>query len=164
MSKLNLSNWANIAEIGTSVVVVLSLVYIGFELDQNTKATHANSWQTINALLIDLEIAEASDPELGNLIRTAESNPQELSAEQFWRFSRIAESRIGVFEITYLAIRNETLGDYQWQAMEGYLAFTMCKPGYQQFWEKNGVAVYHPDFVRYVNQVLTTCTASSSQK
>ncbi len=68
MSKLNLSNWANIAEIGTSVVVVLSLIYIGIELDQNTKATHANSWQTINALLIDLEIAEASDPELSNLI------------------------------------------------------------------------------------------------
>ena len=45
MSNLKLADWASIAEILTSVVVVVSLIYVGFELNQNTIAIQQSSHQ-----------------------------------------------------------------------------------------------------------------------
>jgi hypothetical protein len=41
MAKLRLSEWANVAEISGAAGVVISLVFVGFELRSNTEATQA---------------------------------------------------------------------------------------------------------------------------
>jgi hypothetical protein len=158
MSKLSLSNWASIAEIATSIVVVVSLVVIGVELRQNTSALHNNSWQAVNDKLIDLDIAETASPGLSTLIKIGESTPEELNGDEWWRFSRIAMARLGQIEYAFLAVNSGALGDYHWSAVEGYLGNTICRPGYRRFWAEFGDVAYHPDFTSYVgDEVLPAC-------
>jgi hypothetical protein len=157
MNRLTLSQWANIAEISASIVLVLSLVYVGIELDRNTKAVHSETWQAVVDKLIDLDVAEASSPELSRILILGESSPQDLTAEEWWRYSKFAEARLGEMEFAYLARTNDTLGESYWVALEGYLEQMVCKPGYRRFWAQNGEDSYHLDFFRYVAGIISDC-------
>jgi hypothetical protein len=159
MRKLSLSEWASIAEILGSVVVVLSLIFIGMELRQNTNAMYTNSWQQVIDKMIDLDMAEASDESLGRIMIRGEPKPEALSDEDRWRFYRVAQARLGQLEFAYLAKINGTLDEFHWGAMEGYLMHMLCLPGYVEFWENMGSTVYHPEFYGYVeDDILTSCT------
>ena len=152
--KINLDIWARIAEIGTAIMVVISLIYIALELDRNTRATYTSSWEAITANLISLDVAEVT--ELGSFVEVAELDPSQVSKEEYFKFSRIAQARLAVIEYAYLGMKNETLNDYYWGALEGFLYHQICKPGYRKFWDDN-VNIYHQDFVEYVNEMKGTC-------
>jgi predicted neuraminidase len=49
MAKRTLSEWASIAEIISAVAVVASLLYIGFEINRNTRVSLAANRQAIAA-------------------------------------------------------------------------------------------------------------------
>lgn len=87
MSKVDLNKWARVSEIAAAIAVVMSLAYIAIELDQSNRATQTTSWQAVDEMLAGLDTAEAT--ELGIFIQRAEMNPDEVSADEYWRFSRI---------------------------------------------------------------------------
>lgn len=157
MKKLELADWANIAEIFASGVLVLTLVYVGLELDRNTKATHSGSWQGVIDKMNDLDAIEASNPDFSNLIMRGELQPSELSAVEMWRFSRMAQARLGQLEFAYLALNEGTIGEYHWGAVRGYIEHMICLPGYRAFWQKSGEVIYHQDFVQHIEEVLPNC-------
>ena len=48
MAKLGLSDWANVAEIGAAACVIISLIFVGLELQNNTEATQAATREAMN--------------------------------------------------------------------------------------------------------------------
>lgn len=48
MAKLGLSEWANVAEIGAAIGVIISLIFVGLQLQSNTEATEAATREAIN--------------------------------------------------------------------------------------------------------------------
>lgn len=108
-------------------------------------------------MLVGIDTAEATV--LGSFIAKAEANPDEVSAEEYWRFGRMAQARLGIIEFAYLSINTGTLGEYHWGALSGYLNLTMCKPGYRRVWAEIGESVYHPDFQELVAGILARCDA-----
>jgi len=76
MKNLRLSEWANIAEIVASVVIVASLAYIGMELNQNTQALQQESYQQMMASLIELDTAEATNEDLSRIVYVGKSSPR----------------------------------------------------------------------------------------
>ena len=153
--KTNLETIARVAEIGTAAVVVVSLIFIAMELDRNTRATHAASWEAVLDLMVSLDQTEAT--ELGDFIQRVESDPAGASDEEYWKFSRIAQARLGVMEYAFLGIENETLNSFYWDAVSGYLQSNICKPGYRQYWDETGEQIFHPAFFAYVETVIATC-------
>ena len=109
MIKLRLSEWANIAEIFASIVIVASLAYIGIELNQNTQALQQDSYQATVGTLVELDIAEATNADLSRIMLEGNSSPRELAPEEWARFVRIAYSRIGLWEYVYLSSRERQL-------------------------------------------------------
>ena len=48
MTKLSLSDWANVAEIGAAAGVIISLIFVGIQLQSNTEATEAATREAMN--------------------------------------------------------------------------------------------------------------------
>ncbi len=48
MTKFRLSDWANVAEIGAATGVIISLIFVGLQLQSNTEATEAATREAIN--------------------------------------------------------------------------------------------------------------------
>jgi hypothetical protein len=160
MSKLKLSDWASVAEISTSIVVVVSLAYIGLELTQNTQALQQASYQSANDYLLQMDLAQATNEDLNRLVMTAETSPKETTAEEWERFTKIAYSRYGLWEYIFLAGQEGAINSAQLLVFEPYFVETSCKPGYVRFWRdhKGG---FSPMFQQYIqSKILPDCSAN----
>ena len=132
MNKLHLSNIANISEICAAIVVVVSLAFIYQELQQNTKSTQDASYQQFLSNLTGLDVAEASDPELSRITSTGESSPDSLSREDWARFTKIVSARTAQMEYAFLSRSNQTISELHWQAVEPFMQYLFCLPGYRK--------------------------------
>ena len=135
MSKLKLSEWANLAEIGASLAVVASLAYVGLEINQNTKAVHAATYQGFIGDLTQIGLAIVTDPNLDRIVTSGESSPAELSAQEWTTFSRVSLAFIGQMELAYLSYLDGTMSDSQWSGIEPFIESRLCWPGYRRFLE-----------------------------
>jgi hypothetical protein len=149
MRKLKLSEWASISEIIASVVIVVSLVYVGFELNQNTQALQQGSYQSVLDRLAQSQMALALDEDLLNIVAIAEISPTELSAIAWRRFSHYVLPHFGEWEYLYLSKKDNAISDPQWLAFEPYFLGIFCKPGYRRFWNENRHA-YSEEFIGYI--------------
>jgi hypothetical protein len=157
MSKLKLSDWASIAEILASVVVIASLAYIGLELRQNTQAMQQASYQSANDYLLQMDLAQATDAELNRLMLKAESTPADVTEEEWERFKKMAYSRYGLWEFVVLADQEGAINSSQLLVFEPYFIETACEPGYVQFWADHSVG-FAPIFQQYMErEVLPEC-------
>ena len=95
LGNLKLAEWANLAEIGASLVVVASLAYVGLEINQNTKAVQAATYQSFAATLTEVDLVAVSSPNLDRILFQGESSPSELSAQEWSTYKRYANARIG---------------------------------------------------------------------
>lgn len=65
MAKLRLSEWAHLAEIAGAFAVVISLVYVGYQIQLNTAERRLDSIQAITARDEQIALAYATNEPLG---------------------------------------------------------------------------------------------------
>jgi len=154
---MKLSEWANIAEIIASIVIVLSLVYVGMEINQNTQALQNESHLDILAMLTEAQMTLVSNDELHRTIMTAENSPADVSAEEWSKFVEFTFPRIGVWEYLFLANQRDILTEGMWVGFQPYFQDLMCTPGYRRWWNENGHK-NDPSFIAHVeSQVIPHC-------
>ena len=159
MNAEKLSKLASVSEIGAAVVVGISLIFIYQELEQNTLSTQDASYQQFLSNLTGLDLGEASDPELSRISSTGELNPDELSDEDWIRFSRISSARLAQMEYAFLSRSNETMSDMHWQAVEPHLNYLFCLPGYRKFMNSGMDEIFSIAFLTYLtDEVYPSCS------
>ena len=152
MRKLGLSDWAHVAEIIASIVIVVSLLYVGQELNQNTNSIQQSSYQSTLDNLIQGDLLLASDAELNDIVSRAEQDPDLVSEQEWSRFSRYALARFGVWEYVFAARESDSISETQWGSFSPYFEFLVCNTGYSRFFAENR-AFYGESFLRYVDSV-----------
>ena len=150
MPKLKLSDWANISEIGASIVVVLSLIYVGFEINQNTTALEQDTYQSMQEILYSVDLTLATDTELLEIVMRAEGMPTKTTELEWRKFSHLAFPRFATWEFVFLARASGAVGPEHWNAMDPYFTEMLCHEGYRRFWREN-MAVFSPAFVSHVD-------------
>jgi len=159
MSKLKLSDWANISEIVGSIVVVLSLIYVGLQISQNTVALEQESYQSVQDILHTVDVTLATDTELLEIVMLAEKSPSETSALEWRKFSHLAFPRFATWEFVFLARGAGAVGEDQWAAMDPYFTEMLCHSGYRRFWREN-MQVFASSFVKHVDSAVpSVCEA-----
>lgn len=155
--KLKLSEWANVAEIIASFVIVVSLAYVGLELNQNTTALQMSSYQDTLSKLISLDLAVAQSSELHKIVSVGKATPDALTEEEWSRFTHFIYPRLGIWEYLFLSRDLGGVSNSQWQAFEPYFVNLSCSPGYVRFFRENEES-YAGEFGDYLdNQVLSKC-------
>lgn len=155
MPNLKLSDWAHISEIGAAIVVVLSLIYVGFEINQNTVALQQASYQSVQETMQNTELALATNSELLEIVMEVETSPSEASLLEWRMFTHIVFTRMGTWEYLYLARQDDALSETQWEAFDPFFVTLICRPGYKLFWEKNHRA-FSSSFGSHIDSTMAT--------
>ena len=163
MSKLTLSDWAHIAEIFTSVIVIISLVYVGLEVNQNTQSLQNESYLNVMERLTDQDLALAANEDLHRIVMVANTSPTDVSAEEWSRYVYYTFPRFGMWEYLYLAKQQNAINDFQWLAFDPYFRGFICSKGSLRFWEENQSA-YATNFRVYLNtKIVPECSEQKSE-
>jgi hypothetical protein len=161
MSKLGLSDWANLSEIAASIILVVSIIYVGLEINQNTIQLQNSSHLAVNQLLAETDMMAAANKEFHGVITKSTATPSEVSAEDFARFVSFVLPRLGIWEYMYLATKSEAVGSSTWEAFDPYFKSIICTAGYRRAWQENE-QIYAGSFRTYLNDVVIPAECKSS--
>ena len=118
MANDKLRKYALVAEIVSAAAVVITLVFLAFQVKDNTAAVRASTYDDILSDHIEWRMTIASSPELlaaftkefnpGTKMSDVERQGQQFAAQAVWQ----------IFERAYFARKYETLGDSEWERYE----------------------------------------------
>ena len=147
MAKLTLRDWASVAEITSAVAVVLSLVYVGFELRGNTRAVEAASLLEVNKIARDHLLLMWGDAEVSRIDQVGAQDLSQLNPEEqqryYWNVRSFWLGMQTVFRQHDLGI----LPDEEWRVYNDVICRNISWPGTRSLWTGTDLI---PDFVRVV--------------
>ena len=149
---MKLEKLALIAEIIGALAVVVSLIYVGVSIRQNTDAITAANHQ--NLLSMDIEKnAWFRDREFAELYVSALANIDGLSAAELRQFRTYVSDQINIWENLYVAHQTGLINDTIWEGYNQFYTGQMKLPAYRFIWEqyKDG---WTGDFAMHVESAL----------
>jgi hypothetical protein len=150
---MKLSEWAHVAEITSAIAVVISLIYIGLEVSQNTVAVKANTHQSMIDYGREQSEILLTNETLADLVEKGESNPAALTARERSQFYEFTTWRLATWESVFMNYEHGLVDEKVWRGWDGYYRLlTLDKPGYAEFWRDNRIAYYAP-FMEYVDSL-----------
>jgi hypothetical protein len=137
MTKRNLSDWASIAEIISALAVVSSLLYVGFEIQRNTKVGLASNRQAVAARAQELALC-SGETQIDRLLFGPDDVAIALTEAEQDRVTAYIGALLRTTEEAFLLYRDGLLDEEYWMTRAGVmvaalrsevLAMYMSKPG-----------------------------------
>ena len=155
MSNDKLQKWALMAEIIGAVAVVFSLIYVAFELNENTRVLQATSRTELASQDI-VYLSSALDPTiLANAVAKNESG-QELTPLEESQLSQREHLNFRIFENAFYQKSIGALEERQWERYEGIINVLICNNRFvQRMWDSS--RAFEPEFSQAVNTIRQSC-------
>jgi len=135
-----------VAQLISTISVIVSLVYLAFQIRENTRAMRRSASRDILRGLDELGRMFIEVPDLSKLFLTALEQPQELTAAEHFRFVRLMTYMFSSFE-TAVNYHGEGLLDDEVIETYGQGVFQLFdSPTVMAWWEKEGQFTFNQRF------------------
>lgn len=151
--KGRLQEYAFFAEIIGAVGVVISLIYVGVGVRQNTDAVHVANHQALVAM--DMDKNEwLRDPEFAAIYEIAREDFTKLSPVQLRQYLTLVADTLNAWEFAFITHNSGAMSDTIWNGWDGFYRSELQTEAFRWFWKDGGIN-FSPDFRVYVDSVLT---------
>jgi len=156
-------NWnavAAVAETCGAIGVIATLIYLTFQLKQNTNALNSSTYEAyVNALNTTLDFnAEHADV----IARALEKNWKELTAEEKIIFRTYAVRHFNLMETTFLHRKAGSLDEAVFQArISGFANLMSSSAAMREAWKYNRKFGFTDEFVEFMNNRIIGDTPKS---
>ncbi len=146
-----LDQLANIAEISAAVLLIVSLIYVGLQVRQNTAATQAAGRQGSVDSVNDLIGLVNSSSNLADILPRGANGLSNLKNGEVIQFGAWLDQSFINFEAFYFQWKAGVLDTRLWSIYRHAIAGFMVQTGQQQWWEIRH-HWFDQEFQEYVNQ------------
>jgi len=148
-------NWEAIgagAEALGAFGVIITLLYLSFQIRQNTKVARGATRQAISDATVDLASEFSGDTGLGELlIRSLEG--QSLTKPEALRLHARGFREMKHFENIYYQLRQGLMPEAEWSGYRQNLLLLLTVPAYREYWDTESF-VYSREFQSEVKSIL----------
>lgn len=150
---VNLAAIAQISQTLGSIAVVASLVFVGFQIRQNTKATRAASHHAVSEALNRLNILWARNGDAARIWLSGMSDRRALEPDERWRFDSTVRAYLHVCETMYTQadLGAGDLGIVM--AEENGIKTVFSSEGVKEWWAENPFG-FSAEFRDYVGGLI----------
>jgi hypothetical protein len=154
MARRSLEQWASIAEIVASVAVILSLVYLAYEVRQNTRAMQATARQEFAAQDMAF-FATALDPTIVAQARAKLENGEDLTPVEHSQLVNREHMNFRIFENAHYQFKKGALEASEWERYRRIVQRQICEYELAQtMWAQ---FFFAPEFESEVNEIREGC-------
>lgn len=154
---MRLERWALVAEIIGALAVVVSVLYVGFQVRQNSAALEASSVQAVTDSIAEFAADVGGDPELTRIYFNGLSESGgELSPEERNQFDLLMLSVVRRFENAFFQFEAGSIPPEQWRGLSETYDFIACTPGGREWW-LNSKDAYSESFVSFIEDASKDC-------
>lgn len=135
MKKPTLAELAELAEIIAAVAVVISLIYVGRELQSNTAAVRAESLQSVADASGQLLTAVASDSALSRIRQLGSRDISLLTEAERYRFAITLRQSFFTLQNVYFQSELGVLEPRVWAGYQRVICELWSHPGVRATWD-----------------------------
>ncbi len=150
-----LDQLANIAEISAAALLIVSLIYVGIQIKQNTAATQAAGRQAYVDTLNNLVGLVSQSVNLADILDRGANGLSNLKSGETLQFCAFIDQCFITFETYYFQWKAGALDARLWGLVDPIISGFMVQTGQQQWWETRR-HWYDQEFQEYVNQMIDT--------
>ena len=148
----SLKEYALAAEIVGAIAVVISLVYVGASVNQNTRAVMVSNHQALVAM--DQNTNEwFRDTEFAEISIIALDDAGALSPTQALQLRILLADKFNAWEFAFLTHSSGMMEDNIWNGWDGYYRGELAQIPHQSFWQA-GREGFSPAFRVYVDSII----------
>jgi hypothetical protein len=153
MRSVDWKKWAAIAEVFGTLAVVVSLIFVGISIRQNTAVVQANQQNLLYELTDNWFSDQVNNPELFE-IESKAADPESLTYVERRQFETQTYRAMNVWENAYFNHKNGLLTDDQYQSWHNANAewIGCCLPRW--VWDGMKENEFDPDFGALVDAIF----------
>ena len=133
MKKLELQQWALLAEVIGGIAVVISIIFLVLETRENTNAIQAQTYQNLTEQLNNARYTAMQEDIATLRFKLLNGGYKDLSDKERWLLRMMAEAKWGIYESAYYAYERGILGDDEWQRFENAICRNYATD--HQYWD-----------------------------
>jgi hypothetical protein len=150
----------SVAEVVGALAVVISLIYVGMQVQDNTRAVRsATANDTTNAISAWYENL-ATDPQSVEIWYQGMNDPDSLSEQEWLQFLCLVHALMLKYQTAFYLARQGTLDSGISNSNTGTIAGTRELPGTQRYWAQRR-SLFEPEFRAYFNDIMVNGVTNS---
>ncbi len=153
MKKLNLQDIESIADVVGAIAIVISLIYVGIQVNDSALATRSATANDTAAAMSQWYIAVGSDPEATRVLLDGMTNPESLSREQTAQFIYMFHALFLEYQTAYYVAEEGTLDIELRDFLVNTLAGVREQPGFLKYWSQRR-EIFKPSFRVFVDDLI----------
>ena len=150
--KDKLHDYALFAEIVGAIGVVISLIYVGIGVRQNTEAVRVANHQALVAMDMEKN-AWFRNADFAATYVLAQDGIEKLSPVQLRQYSTFVADTLNAWEFAYITHKNGAMDENIWKGWDGFYRSELATRPFQWFWHGNRLT-FSPEFRMYVDSQL----------
>jgi len=153
--KLKLSEIANIAEIVGALAIVISLIYVGIQVTDSTRAVRSSSANETAMAISSWYIELGTSQQSSAIFRTATTNPESLTEDEMFQYIMQIHGLFLQFQNVYYLSQQGTLDVELQESITNTILGVREQPGFIIYWSQRK-DVFKPSFKLYVEELIKT--------
>ena len=134
MDGITLETLANLGEFVGAIAVVASLVYLGYQVRQNTQSLRTENYARVLDRVSTMQARLSSDPAFSELVARGAADVSRLTVIERVQFTWTFYEMFGAFEFMFHQVEAGALSDEVWKRWSGTLAWWISLPGVRAWW------------------------------
>lgn len=147
---LDLDTLANLGEFVSAIAVVVSLLYLAYQVRQSTHSLRTENYARALERIATMQARLSSDAAFAAIVTRGAIDPSRLTVEQRVQFTWTFYEMFGAFEFMFHQSESGALPREVWQRWSETLAWWISLPGVQAWWAARP-APFSPSFTRHVD-------------
>jgi hypothetical protein len=150
---MSLDQLANIAEISAAALLIVSLIYVGIQIKQNTKATKISTSQAFVDTFSTTVLEISRGKEFTDIYWRGLSGLSNLHGSETAAFGAWSINTFRAWESCYFQWRDGVLDDRLWTGWEAQFCDLFGYPGIREMWNVR-LHQFNEAFREYVDQQI----------
>ncbi len=151
--KPRLSQLAQIAEIIGAVAIVISLVYVGIEISENSRAVRSAMANQSTTAVSTWYTTLGSNEQASRVFHVGLAEPEQLSEEELAQFIYLAHGLMLEYQSAFYVSREGTLDLALQDSITKSLSASAHLAGFQLYWEQRA-EIFYPEFRARVDKII----------
>ena len=154
--KEKLQEYALVAEIIGGIGIIASLIFVGFQLEQNTLSTELNAYENFRQDYVELQSNIITNPQFASILSKSYAG-QDLTPEEVVQLDAYAFSLFTLGDSSYKKYSRSVISEDELLDALSLIRYMMTRsPFIYEAWGRIGTpALMDPEYIDYLNNYLS---------
>ena len=152
---MTLMEWGALGELIGGVAIVVSLIYVGLQIKQNTNALKLSTAHDATTDMADLNLLPAQHPEFADIFFRGLQDINALKGSERLTLYGYFHKFFRTYENTYYQFTHGALESGPFKSITKQYIFLTSLPGAQVYWQERK-SWYNEEFQAYLDRELTS--------